>query len=438
MANVTIYDQPNFVGPPEELSLGRYDTANNEISIGNDALSSLQVPQGLVARLFEHYHFQGRFIDIRADTPALDAYWDNRTSSIVVYNATDPPPDTKEVMIFEDANYAGAFQILEIGQTDQGNLSIGDNKLSSALVPYGMVLRLFENPGFSGAFTELREDTPAVSMDWNDRASSVVVEEAPVGTWQFSDTNVAIMGESTVFNGVRGLGHANDQPAIVGLNDNYGPGIRGQSAGTGVWGESSTWVGVYGHSVGTTGGAGVWGENPNGTGVYGKGITAGQFDGDVVVTGDIRLTGDVVVTGDIRLINADCAEDFDISAAEPVAPGMVMVLGADDALKPCQHAYDKRVVGVVSGAGDYRPGIVLDKHPDRANRSSVALLGKVFCRVDADYGPVTAGDLLTTSDTPGHAMKAADPFRAFGSVIGKALRSLEVGQGLIPILIALQ
>ena len=68
----------------------------------------------------------------------------------------------------------------------------------------------------------------------------------------------------------------------------------------------------------------------------------------------------------------------------------------------------------------------------------VALLGKVYCKVDAGYSPVEVGDLLTTSPTPGHAMKAAEPQRAFGSVIGKALRGLEAGQGLIPILIALQ
>jgi hypothetical protein len=68
----------------------------------------------------------------------------------------------------------------------------------------------------------------------------------------------------------------------------------------------------------------------------------------------------------------------------------------------------------------------------------VALVGKVYCKVDAQYGPIEVGDLLTTSCTPGHAMKASDPLKAFGSVIGKALRPLEEGQGLIPILIALQ
>jgi rRNA processing protein Krr1/Pno1 len=62
----------------------------------------------------------------------------------------------------------------------------------------------------------------------------------------------------------------------------------------------------------------------------------------------------------------------------------------------------------------------------------------VYCKVDARHGSIEVGDLLTTSDTPGHAMKATDSLKAFGSVIGKALRPLKEGQALIPILIALQ
>jgi hypothetical protein len=65
-------------------------------------------------------------------------------------------------------------------------------------------------------------------------------------------------------------------------------------------------------------------------------------------------------------------------------------------------------------------------------------MGKVFCKVDAQFGAVAVGDLMTTSPTPGHAMKAADPTRAFGAVIGKALGPLVEGQRLIPILVALQ
>jgi hypothetical protein len=238
-------------------------------------------------------------------------------------------------------------------------------------------------------------------------------------------------GEGKAWHGVEGMSHS-----TIGGFGVFGANSAG---GTGVCGVSDGWIGVYGESKSTTGGAGVRGDHKaGGTGVAGIGDAAG-----VGVYGEGGraagfFKGDVEVTGDIRLTNADCAEDFDISGAEPVAPGTVMVLGDNDTLEPCGRSYDKRVAGVLSGAGNYRPGIVLDKQPSQRNRSPVALLGKVFCKVDAGYGPVTVGDLLTTSDTPGHAMKAADPLQAFGSVIGKALRPLDAGRGLIPILIALQ
>lgn len=157
-----------------------------------------------------------------------------------------------------------------------------------------------------------------------------------------------------------------------------------------------------------------------------------------VLANTSRFIGDIETTGDIRLANADCAEDFDICDGERVDPGTVMVLGDGGKLQCSQTAYDKRVAGVISGAGDYKPGIVLDKQQSQHGRKPVALLGKVFCKVDAQYGAIETGDLLTTAPTPGHAMKAVDPLKAFGAVIGKALRPLAEGQGLIPILIALQ
>ena len=81
---------------------------------------------------------------------------------------------------------------------------------------------------------------------------------------------------------------------------------------------------------------------------------------------------------------------------------------------------------------------MLDKRRSVGNRKSISLMGKVHCKVDARSAPIEVGDLLTTSSTKGHAMKAADPMKAFGSVIGKALRPFKAGTGLIPILVALQ
>jgi hypothetical protein len=229
-----------------------------------------------------------------------------------------------------------------------------------------------------------------------------------------------VFGESKELDGVLGITTADGKAGVAGVND--------QAKGNGVYGRSRSGNGVYGVSEAPEH-SGVAGVNTGGgVGVHGKGDRlAGLFEGDVEVTGDIRLTG-----------AADCAEEFDIVGVETVEPGTVMVLDDEGTLLPSARAYDRRVAGVISGAGGYRPGIVLDKQTSVGNRSPVALLGKVFCRVDARYGPIEVGNLLTTSETPGHAMRAVDPRRAFGAVIGKALRPLQEGQGLIPILIALQ
>jgi hypothetical protein len=114
-----------------------------------------------------------------------------------------------------------------------------------------------------------------------------------------------------------------------------------------------------------------------------------------------------------------------------------MIMGEEGVLEPCASAYDHRSVGVVSGADDYRPGLVLDRQPGGIRRP-IALMGKVACKVDADHGAIAAGDLLTSSPTPGHAMRVADRHAAFGAVIGKALRPLAAGQGMIPVLVTLQ
>lgn len=120
------------------------------------------------------------------------------------------------------------------------------------------------------------------------------------------------------------------------------------------------------------------------------------------------------------------------------APRMVMVTDDQGRLRTSQKAYDRRVVGVLSGAGDLQPGVLLGQEPSRSDRRPLAVTGRVYCRVDARDVPIGAGDLLTSSAFAGHAMKAADPEQAFGAVIGKALRPLETGTDLVPILVALR
>jgi hypothetical protein len=159
-------------------------------------------------------------------------------------------------------------------------------------------------------------------------------------------------------------------------------------------------------------------------------ITVRQADGSEAV----RIDGG---TGDVVLANADCAEEFDL-VGDDVAPGTVMVITDDGSLTASEKPYDTRVAGVVSGAGSFRPAVVMDRRDTGNPRVPVALVGKVFCFAYATSDPIRVGDLLTTGDRRGHAQRIVDGERAFGAVLGKALAPLPSGSGLIPILVALQ
>jgi hypothetical protein len=259
-------------------------------------------------------------------------------------------------------------------------------------------------------------------------------DAAGVGTLGTSRSGPGVLGSSQTGNGVQGESHSNY--GVAGFSQTF-PGVRGTSvSGRGLEGFSTSGDGVVGMTVNgsqavwgqtDTAATGVLGTSGHGVGVWGKGGRLAAF-----------FEGNVEITGDLRMSNGDCAEDFDVIDVLSSEPGTVMVLGEEGALAQCSVPYDKRVAGVISGAGSYRPGITLDKQPDQGSRAPIGLLGKVFCKVDAQYGAIDVGDLLTTSATAGHAMKAGDPLQAFGSVIGKALRPLRSGQGLVPILITLQ
>lgn len=91
--------------------------------------------------------------------------------------------------------------------------------------------------------------------------------------------------------------------AISGISDNKsneaGPGVYGESLATGVWGNSKTWMGVFGESKSTTGGAGVMGQGNPGPGVIGTstewigvyGETAGMKNGPAGVWGEHKGAG---------------------------------------------------------------------------------------------------------------------------------------------------
>jgi hypothetical protein len=184
----------------------------------------------------------------------------------------------------------------------------------------------------------------------------------------------------------------------------------------------------------------AWADHTGAAGPKGVLLVSEQGAGQVAVF-NTASNPRFILDGNSGLLSSpgDMAEMFP-SSAGAIVPGSVMAIDPDrpGALRIARTPYDRRVAGVVSGANDYRPGITLNAGSAAPNRVTVTLTGTVYCLASNANGPVRAGDLLTSSSVPGHAMRAGDGEAARGAVLGKALEDLRGERGLVLILASLQ
>ena len=191
--------------------------------------------------------------------------------------------------------------------------------------------------------------------------------------------------------------------------------------------------GVYGVAYGASVYGGYfYGSGTSAIGVYAYGtLYAADFNGNV----RIRSGSTTVMELGAGL---DYAEGFDVSDTTKPDPGSVLIIDPENPgqLTLSTTAYDTKVAGIVAGANDLGSGVRLGG--DQFD-NDVALAGRVYCNVDATQSAIRTGDLLTTSDLPGYAMKAGDYARAQGAILGKAMQDLAQGQtGKILVLVTLQ
>ena len=211
-----------------------------------------------------------------------------------------------------------------------------------------------------------------------------------------SGTKAAYIGGSTDGDGVLTLHHSRGQELVkLGMH----PSSKGG------WAVFSNTAGEVVARIGTS--------------EDGKGIL--EVDGTSVFPGNSKDIGEV----------------FELTSKQTGIPGTVMsATDAEATLSPSAEPYDRKVVGVVSGAGDLHPGMVLGSREDGSRDHPIALLGQVYVRVNLEGGPIRPGDLLVSSSQPGVAMKANDHSKAFGAVIGKALQSYDLAEeGLVRMLV---
>jgi len=237
-------------------------------------------------------------------------------------------------------------------------------------------------------------------------------------------------------SGVRIVTHGLHSPAIDATNANtisdISPvGIKAEATGNdGIGLIAKGERGIWAESTRDMGPALIAWRSP-------AGGLAADFQGNVRISkyaGSGRYGTAVMELGE----GLDYAEGFNVSQAAEVMPGMVLVIDRDNpgTLRASTEPYDHKVAGIVSGARDLGSAVKVGGEQFDEN---VALAGRVYCNVDAGYGAVEAGDLLTTSATPGYAMVVKDYNQAQGAILGKAMERLGEGQkGQILVLVTLQ
>jgi hypothetical protein len=167
---------PTFGVTPrsQKLPIGRYDDAAGQLSVGNDAISSIKVPEGIAVRAYEHAWFQGATIDFTQDVSAFEPDWNDRISSLIVFPADQPPPRITKVVALDFL--WGRPLVLDPGDyPDLAATSLGAQAISALLIPPGLRVRMFSAPGFGGDSIEFTADTLQLPPEWDNRAASLQV-----------------------------------------------------------------------------------------------------------------------------------------------------------------------------------------------------------------------------------------------------------------------
>lgn len=254
-----------------------------------------------------------------------------------------------------------------------------------------------------------------------------------------SGTNYGVVGASKSPDGYGGYFYNTDSGiGVYGQSDAGGHGVYGQGGAWGVYGVGTS-HGVMGECGTSFGFGGYFYHSDGGLALVADSKDAAdnddivRFRNDFDVKFKVQGDGDVYIDGSFYDTGADFADM--LPAQDGLEPGDVLVIGPEGQLTFSADSYQTNVAGVYSTQPGFVGGAGGDT--DLTGKVPLAIVGVVPVKASAENGAIRPGDLLVTSPTPGHAMRAGiNPPQ--GTVLGKALGKLEEGTGVIHVLVTLQ
>lgn len=176
---VTLHEECDFRGKSYILEAGTYRLY--QMKIGNDKLSSIQVPAGFRVTLYEDDYFRGRTQTFSSNVNCLDSAWNDNASSIVVEHTTIQQTNPNEYVVFYNDCYNRGFsRSLRPGIYKGADLGELKNNISSFSIFGNLRVRAYtSSEEASGYFTNFDITQNCLDRNFNDRISSLVIEYKP-------------------------------------------------------------------------------------------------------------------------------------------------------------------------------------------------------------------------------------------------------------------
>lgn len=168
---VTLFRDRNLRGPSQTFYEDVPDLARTRL--GTDRASSIGVPPGCVAVLYQFPHYRGRSTTFRDNDNNLrnTPVGEDSVSSMKIHCGSEEgmehdrprPPDrpVREgsigITLFRDRNLSGPHETFYEDMPDLSQTSIGSRTASSIGVPRGCIAILYEFPHFRGRSTTFRD-----------------------------------------------------------------------------------------------------------------------------------------------------------------------------------------------------------------------------------------------------------------------------------------
>ncbi len=270
----------------------------------------------------------------------------------------------------------------------------------------------------------------------------------------------ATSSQGATIKATAGSGHAGDflsfgaLSTVKILNGSTGNGLEIASQGVAISASSSGGITGFVANTGTgtalsitsQSGTAATLSSQTGLGLY---VTAGGAN-IIEARGGTNLRFRVLQDGNVRCDGAftgggaDVAEAFDMEGTKAdYEPGDVLVISpaSDSKIMKCSSPNSTAVAGVYAT----KPGVILastDAETDIESLVPMGIVGVIPTKVCSENGVIRRGDLLVTSSTPGHAMKAIPVVVSgiviypVGAILGKALENFDTsGTGMIKVLV---